>query len=485
MSKRKQIGRLALLAMIVSATFNINHVLNNHVAIGLASAPTFLAATFIYFVPFTLVIAEFAALNHSSESGVYQWVRTSLGGRWAFLTAFCYWFVNLFYFAALLPMTLVFASYLWLGYPARLSQGWITVLSLVIFAATTWLSTHGARRIGSLTAIGALAVLTLTVGFVLFSGLALAGGVQAATPLTVRNMTPDLGSFASVWLYLGTLAWIIQGVGGAESVGVFLQDLRGGVRAFVRTIVVAGVLIGLLYAGASAMLTVFVPAGQLEISNGLFVALGAVAEHFGISAAVSYRVIGVVLLAATLSTILVWTATPVKVMFAEIPPGVFGPRLARLNSHGVPERAAWLQFLIVAPMLALPALGSGNINELLRIVVNMTAVTALLPSLIIMYAYLVLRWKYDAVPRNFRFLPRRAALAVIGPLLAGCCVVFVAGTIPLAQPLWLTLTYNIGGLVLFVGSAALWYQRYLRRLRRANPAAARAALAPGVHDGEG
>ena len=88
-TNRARIGQFALLTMTVAAVFNIRNVINNNVAIGLSAAPAFLVATIIYFIPFTLVIAEFVAMNRNSESGVYQWVKTSMGGRWAFLTAFC------------------------------------------------------------------------------------------------------------------------------------------------------------------------------------------------------------------------------------------------------------------------------------------------------------------------------------------------------------------------------------------------------------
>jgi len=134
---RGRIGWFALLTMTVVAVFNIRNVINNNVAIGLVSAPAFFFATILYFVPFTLVIAEFVAMNKSSESGVYQWVKTSMGGRWAFLSAFCYWFVNLFYFASLLPLILVYASYLFYGEEQTLNQTWITVLSIAIFALAT------------------------------------------------------------------------------------------------------------------------------------------------------------------------------------------------------------------------------------------------------------------------------------------------------------------------------------------------------------
>lgn len=101
--KRGTIGSFALLGMTVAAVFGIKNIINNNAAIGLAAAPSFFFATLLYFVPYTLVTAEFVGLNRDSESGVYAWVKTSMGGRWAFLTAFSYWFVNLFYFASVLP----------------------------------------------------------------------------------------------------------------------------------------------------------------------------------------------------------------------------------------------------------------------------------------------------------------------------------------------------------------------------------------------
>ena len=482
---RARIGQFALLTMTVSAVFNIRNVINNNVAIGPASAPAFFLATILYFVPFTLIIAEFVAMNRDSESGVYQWVKTSMGGRWAFMAAFCYWFVNLFFFASLLPLVLVFTSYLVTGDEQTMSPWAITGLSIVIFAVATWVSTKGAKWIGTITSVGATAVLVLTGVFVIMSLIALAGGVEPATPITMGALAPDTSSFATTWAFLGTLAWIIQGVGGAESVGVFLNDLRGGVKAFVRTIVVAGLMIGLLYAVASLLMNVFVPVGGLELSNGLFVVMGAVGEYFGIPALATYRVVGLILLAATLGSLLMWTSTPVKIFFSEIPRGMFGEKIIELNEHGIPWRAAWLQFAIVVPILIIPALGSGNINDLLEIVVNMTAATALIPPLLILLAYLVLRLRYDSAEREFRMGSRSTGLAITVFLLAVFSFVFIAGTTPVDQALWLTLVYNVGGVVVFLGLALAWYQRYIRRLAASDPEAARAELKASAAAGSG
>ncbi|MBT1182234.1 amino acid permease, partial [Bifidobacterium sp. CP2] len=300
--------------------------------------------------------------------------------------------------------------------------------------------------------------------------------------VTPTTLSPDLSTFATTWAFLGTLAWIIQGVGGAESVGVFINDLKGGVKAFVRVIVVSGLVIGLLYAVASLVMNVFVTSDELDLATGIFVVMGKVFGWIGIPMAVSTRIVGLILLAATLGSLMMWTSAPVKVFFSEIPEGIFGGKLVELNEQGIPWRAAWLQFCIVVPLLIIPALGAGNVNDLLQIVINMTAATALLPPLLILLAYFMLRKNFDKAERSFRMGSRAFGLGIATFLLIVFAFVFIAGTVPLDQPLWLTLVYNVGGVVVFIGAAMIWYEHYIKKLRASDPAAAERELRPTAKD---
>jgi amino acid transporter len=153
----------------------------------------------------------------------------------------------------------------------------------------------------------------------------------------------------------------------------------------------------------------------------------------------------------------------VKALFSEIPAGIFGARAIALNRHDMPERAAWIQFAIVVPLLVVPALGPADVNQLLNVVINMTAATALLPPLLIMAAYFHLRLRLDHLPRTFRMGSRRTGLAVSALLLACFALAFVAAIFPAGQDLWLTLGYNVGGVVLFLGWALWKYRAYERR----------------------
>ena len=112
MTERARIGKFALLSMTIAAVFNFRNVVNNNIEIGMASATGFLFATLFYFTPFVFIIAEFVSLNKDSESGVYQWVKSSLGPKWAFLAAYSYWFV--IYIIIAKYISLCFVYILWL-----------------------------------------------------------------------------------------------------------------------------------------------------------------------------------------------------------------------------------------------------------------------------------------------------------------------------------------------------------------------------------
>ncbi|ENZ4354293.1 hypothetical protein ACGL0L_004864, partial [Shigella sonnei] len=95
--------------------------------------------------------------------------------------------------------------------------------------------------------------------------------------------------------------------------------------------------------------------------------------YFGLPEALMNRFVGLVSFTAMFGSLLMWTATPVKIFFSEIPEGIFGKKTVELNENGVPARAAWIQFLIVIPLMIIPMLGSNTVQDLMNTIINMTA----------------------------------------------------------------------------------------------------------------
>ncbi|USD49410.1 amino acid permease [Vibrio sp. SCSIO 43153] len=458
-SKRNTIGKFGLLSLTFAAVFSFNNVINNNIEIGLASAPMFFLATIFYFIPFCLIIAEFVSLNKDSEAGVYAWVKSSLGGRWAFISAYTYWFVNLFFFTSLLPRVIAYASYAFLGYEYILTPLTTTALSMILFAFATYVSTNGAKMLGPITSVTSSLMLLLTMSYILLAGAALVGGVQPADPITVEAMVPDFS-----WAFLGITTWIFMAAGGAESVAVYVNDVKGGSKSFVKVIIVAGIFIGVLYCVASVLINVFVPSETLKYTGGSVQVFEGLAAHFGLPEILMNRFVGLVSFTAMFGSLLMWTATPVKIFFSEIPEGIFGKKTVELNENGVPARAAWYQFLIVIPLMIIPTLGSNTAQDLMNTVINMTAAASMLPPLFIMLAYLNLRLKLDHLERDFKMGSRMTGITAVSVLIVIFTVGFLASTFPTGADIMTIIFYNVGGIVIFLGFAWWKYSQYEKSL---------------------
>lgn len=472
-TKRNTIGKFGLLSLTFAAVFSFNNVINNNIEIGLASAPMFFLATIFYFIPFCLIIAEFVSLNKDSEAGVYAWVKSSLGGRWAFISAYTYWFVNLFFFTSLLPRVIAYASYAFLGYEYILTPFATTALSMILFAFATYVSTNGAKMLGPITSVTSSLMLLLTMSYILLSGAALVGGVEPADPITVEAMIPDFS-----WAFLGITTWIFMAAGGAESVAVYVNDVKGGSKSFVKVIIIAGIFIGALYSVASVLINVFVSSSELKYTGGSVQVFEGLASFFGLPEILMNRFVGLVSFTAMFGSLLMWTATPVKIFFSEIPAGIFGKKTVELNENGVPARAAWVQYAIVFPLMIIPTLGSNTAQDLMNTVINMTAAASMLPPLFIMLAYLNLRLKLDHLERDFKMGSRMMGIAVVSVLIGIFTVGFLASTFPTGADIMTIIFYNVGGIVIFLGFAWWKYSQYEKslneeeRVKEAAPAVA-------------
>ncbi len=67
-----------------------------------------------------------------------------------------------------------------------------TIISMVLFAFSTWVSTNGAKMLGPITSVTSTLMLLLTLSYILLAGTALVGGVQPADPITVLLTIPEL-----------------------------------------------------------------------------------------------------------------------------------------------------------------------------------------------------------------------------------------------------------------------------------------------------
>ncbi|CAH6999223.1 putative transporter YgjI [Vibrio chagasii] len=457
-SVRGKLGKFALLSMTFAAVFNVRNIVNNNIELGLSSAPIFLLATLIYFIPFVFIIAEFVSANKNSESGMYDWLKKPLGSKAAYLGSFLYWFVNLFWFVSLLPNVIAYASYAMLGYEYAFSPLVTSVISIVLFAAATHISTKGASWLGKISEIVAYGVFALFAIYVIGALMALGGDHVPAEPISLQAMSPTIN-----WATLGIMCWIFQAAGGAETAAAYLNDVKGGHKSFIKVIIGAGIAIGSMYAIGSLLVNVFVAREDLTYAGGMVEIFTGMAQFFNISESMTGRFVGIVLFVAMFGSMMMWTAAPVKIHFSEIPKGVYGEKTTELNEHGVPVRAAWWQFAFVFVMLVVNGFGSESVQDMMNTAINLTAGTAMLPPIFIMVAYFVFRLKHDDTPRDFRMGTRVQGMAVVSVLIGIFVVSMTASAFPTGVDLVQAFFINVFMTAVFSGIAWWWISRFEKK----------------------
>lgn len=471
--ERRTLNAGALLLMTFTAVFSFGNIIDSSVNIGLSTIPSYILGTIFYFFPFALMIGEFASATSESESGINSWIKKSLGARWAFLGSWSYFFVNLFFFTSLLPKTLIYASYTFVG--RNVFDGktvLISIISIIVFWAVTIISTKGVSWVAKITNLSGIAKIILGLGFIILSfGVIFFFDKAPAQEFTAETITPKFN-----WTYFMVLAWILQAVGGAESIGVYIKDVKGGNKTFIRTMLISTIVIGVLYALGAASIGLIVPAETLKgnFSNGLFDSFAILASYYGIGNIIT-NIVGFIMMLASIGSLVLWTAAPVKVLFSEIPEGIFGSWVAKTDEKGNPVNALYLQAVIVTILLLIPALGIGSVDNLLEMLINMTASTSLIPVLFFLIGYIVLRAKKDDMERSFKVGSKGFGIGIGTLLLALFIFVFVISSIPepsafvayfngtleagATNPMFVLL-YNVLGLVVFLGFAEICWRRY-------------------------
>lgn len=478
---RERLGGPALMLMTFSAVFAFPSIINNSIQIGLATIPAYIFGSVFYFLPFILMIAEFASANSGKESGVHSWIECALGPKWAFLGAWTYFFVNLFFFCSLLPNTLIYGSYAFVGknvFEGPNGTKIISLISVVLFWAATYVSIKGVGWISKVTNFAGTARLLMGVVFVVLAFVVVFGfGKEPAQDFTMKSISPKFN-----WTFFMTMAWVLQAVGGGESIGVYIKDVKGGNKTFVRTMIISTIVVGAMYVLGAVAVGLVVPNEVLagNFSNGIFDIFKLLGTHFHVPGGIMVRFVGVILLLGSLGSLALWTAAPVKVFFSEIPEGVFGKWIVKTNDEGNPTNALFVQGIVVTVLLIVPALGIGNMDSFLETLINMTAATSLLPVLFLIAAYIALRWKKNDMERDFKFGNRTFGIAAGIFLMVVFIFVFFMSTVPepaliqqalngtlpkgTANPIG-TLAYNVIGLIVFVGFAWFCWNRYEKKLK--------------------
>ena len=438
----KILGRVDVFLLGVVATFNLNLV-PTIAGSGKVMLPLMLAAVLLFVIPQAIAVVQINR-RFPGEGGMAEWVSYHFGDFWGFLTAWCYWGINVVYVPTLILFFIGNLSFLLQGnqsseslntlpiFLAALVLLWLIVgLSVVGFGVSRWLSNAGG--IGMLTA---LVVLLTLCGWSMATGRA----VQA-------DVMPSL---AFDWSSVATFGVICMALVGPELgtvIGDEIQESRSVVPWSVWRV---AILAAVCYTLGAGVLQLAVPTATIHSVQGVLAAAQSIAEPLEAQWLVS--LLGTLICVSVIGASVTWFAGASRMLWVAAHDGSLPAPLATLSPRfGTPVAALVLQGVLSTAILAISFVGS-QAQQVFTTLVDLSVVLQLIPFLTLFVGL----FRAGLVERNEHskvFMLAGAAGALAS--LAGILLAFVPSR--QVESVWMHELNLIGGCVLFVGSCVVLF----------------------------
>jgi amino acid transporter len=408
----------------------------------------------IFFVPFAMICAEMGCA-YPEQGGIYAWIRDGFGGRWASRATWCYWVNTAVWVPAIY---ILFAGVFKQMFFPELSMGWqigigvvLTWLAVLVNVVTLdvgkWVPNLGAI----LKVIIFLAIIAGSFAHMQDHGM--------ANPLSFETLKPDWSQSAQY------IPAIIYGMLGFELVSAGSEEMQDPARDVPRSIFISGVIIILLYLLGTIAVLAAIPAGDINLVEGL---IDTLSLFFGDSAAGEAFVLalGIGALYTFFSNGVTWALGCNRAAAEAALEGEL-PKIFALENKdlGTPVGAAVLMGIVSTLVLLMYGFMSGSNEDLFWSLFAFSAVIFLLPYEGMLLAFVRARMHDADHPRPYR-VPgglgaARAAAWICVAVLALCIVLFMYT--PGSGPEWAV----VGGVVitLIIGEIVI---RFAENHRPAN-----------------
>ncbi len=395
--RRKSLGQGDLVLFTVSAILLLE-TLAAAASIGASSISWWLLLGVVFYVPFALICAEMGCA-YPEQGGIYAWVRDAFGGRWGARASWGYWVNTAVWLPAInILFAGIFAQLFVPGLPlgAQIGIGifmlWIAVgLNVVTLDIGKWVPNLGAV----LKVAVFIALIVAAFVFTRNQGM--------ANPLTWETLRPDLRGAAQY------IPAIIYGMLGFELVSASSDEMKHPARDVPRAVFTSGLIIITLYTLATAAMLAALPAGDIDLVEGLVDTLRKLLGDTALGQA-AVMLLGLFALYTFFSNGVTWTlgcnrAAAEAAMEKELP-----AFLALETRRGTPVGAAVTMGVVGTSVLILYGFLAGSKEDLFWSLFAFSAVIFLLPYLGMVLAFVRLRVRDPGHPRPFR-IPGRPIVA--------------------------------------------------------------------------
>lgn len=414
--------------MIISTVYGFGNVSTAYEQMTYAGIIWFILAGVCFFFPAGLMMAEYGSAFHDAQGGIYSWLAGSIGEKWAFIGTFV-WLSNW------VLWLVSSASRLWITISALLfgkdtTPGWhigslsgtplIGVLAILFMVVSTYLASRGITGIKNMSSIGGWFMIGMNLIFILASLLTIIlNHGMLAQPIHGWEsfiISPNK-NFQTPITIISFVVYAVFAYGGMETVGGVIDSMKKPEKDFPH-----GLIIGALFTIISYVLMIFMAGfsvnyqkdivnAHANLGNITYTVYGTLGHALGKALGLSpqlangigeffTRAIALSGLMGMMGAFFVLLYSPVKSFIMGSNPKLWPKSVTKLNKHGIPANAMWLQTIFVCFLIAVVSFGGSAASSFYQILTDMGNVAATAPYIFLIGAFpFFLKKDY---PRKFR-----------------------------------------------------------------------------------
>ncbi|POP46610.1 glutamate/gamma-aminobutyrate family transporter YjeM [Superficieibacter electus] len=488
----KKMSLIGLILMIFTSVFGFANSPSAYLLMGYSATPFYIFSALFFFIPFALMMAEMGSAYRKEEGGIYSWMNKSVGPRYAFIGTFMW-------FSSYVVWMVSTAAKIWVPFSTFLfgadrTQMWsfaglsstqvVGILAVLWMLMVTSVASKGINKIARITAVGGIAVMCLNLVLLLASIaiLCLNGGHFAQEVNFAASPNPGYQSGLAM---LSFVVFAIFAFGGIEAVGGLVDKTEKPEKNFARGIVFAAVVISVGYSlaiflwGVSTNWQQVLSTGTTNLGNITYVLMNSLGTTLGQamhltpeSAAVMgiwfARITGLSMFLAYTGAFFTLSYSPLKAIIQGTPKALWPAPMTRLNPHGMPATAMWMQCVLVSLFILLVSFGGDTASAFYNKLTLMANVSMTLPYLFLALAFPFFKAR-QGLDRPFVIFKSR-----FSTLLATAIVVLIvsfANIFTVIDPViesqdWSSTLWMVGGPIFFSLLAMVIYEIYRCRTSR-------------------
>ncbi len=401
--------------------------------LGAPALVLWLLAGLLFGIPLAMAVVALAR-RYPEQGGLYPWTRRAFGPLHGFISGWCYWLSNLFFFPSILLFAAANALTVFGDRAAGLADSRAYTAAFVL--AALWLCAAlnivGLRAGRWLQQLGTLGM-WIPVTLVIAAGAFAMTTGQSATPFAPASLAPSGNTMSLLGLWSSLCFAFI----GSEITTFMGEEVKDPIRTIPLGVTIAVGLTAVYYIVGTASILVVLPAAALSERTGIAEAVDLVAARLHLP--MVGGLMGLLLAAGFLAIANSWTAGAARIPFAAGIDHAMPASLARLHPrYRTPHVAIVVQAVVSSIMflvsLFLTIAGTGTtVMEAYDILVGLAIIANLIPYLYLFAALMRLSGGNDRTRDRVVRVPG-GRIGIVLVALSGLAATMVAIVLAFVPP---------------------------------------------------